>query len=399
MSGPRAARRLGAAVRWAARRWTGLPLRWQLVLINGVVAVTSGIAILELIHRLPKPWFSAVMHDAASSTPAAGQAMFEAAVDRQVIPAIAIAVVLALGLNLLTVTLALRPLSGVRRAARRLATGDTSVRVHSHRRDEIGDVARAFDEMASSLDRLEQLRLQAANDVAHELRTPIHNALGLVEAMRDGVVDAGPALLARTHGEITRLAALVGDLQRLSEAHAAGANLHRETLSLTALAQDVLEGFAAVFAERRLTYRIDAPDGSANVDADPGRLRQVVSNIVANAARYAEEGSVIDVRISRGSGRVRVELTDRGPEIPAAALPYIFERFFRVDPSRNRDSGGTGVGLAIVRDLVEAHGGLVGAASAEGTATVWFELPLRAGEPRRGAASPSPVTSPSLTRA
>jgi len=369
------------------------------VLINALVAVTSGVAILELIHRLPTPWLTEVMHDAANSTPATGQAMFEAAIDRQVIPAIAIAVVLALGLNLLTVTLALRPLSGVRQAARRIATGDTSVRVHSHRRDEIGDVARAFDEMASSLERLEQLRLQAANDVAHELRTPIHNALGLVEAMRDGVVDAGPALLARTHGEIARLAALVGDLQRLSEAHAAGAHLQREMLSLTALTEDVLESFAAVFAGRRLTYRIDAPAGPANVEADPGRLRQVVSNIVANAARYAEPGTAIEVRLTRASGRVRVELTDQGREIPAAALPYIFERFFRVDPSRNRDSGGTGLGLAIVRDLVEAHGGVVGAVSGQGKATVWFELPLRAGDRRRAANSPSPATAPRLTGA
>jgi len=201
----------------ALTSWSRLSLRWKLVLLNALVVAVAGAAVLMLVHRVASPDVGTVMHDAATApTPEMAQSTYDSAVDRQVIPAVIIAVAGALILNLLAVTMALRPLRDVREAARRLAAGDVGARVGAaagQRRDEVGEVARSFDELAAGLERLEELRRRSTDDVAHELRTPVHNLLGLVEAMRDGVVPADSATLDRAHREILRLSGLVDDLR------------------------------------------------------------------------------------------------------------------------------------------------------------------------------------------
>jgi signal transduction histidine kinase len=326
--------------------------------------------------------------------------MYDDQVNRQILPAIAIAAVVAIALNLCLVGFALRPLRTVQQASRRIARGDVSARVGLRRHDEIGEVAQAFDEMAAELERLEGLRRQATNDVAHELRTPIHNILGLVEGMRDGVFAADTSRLEQTHREVVRLRTLVDDIHLLADAQSARDRLVRGRVDLVALARDVLHSFQASLKERAIEPLVEAPREEVIADGDAARLAQVLGNIIANAVRYADRGSTLTVAVALARGVARLTVTDRGEPIPAQALPYIFERFFRADQSRTRASGGAGIGLAIARELVEAHGGTVGATSTlDGVVAVWFELPLvattKATAPGHGEPAPpdlSPVT-------
>lgn len=356
--------------------WSRLALRWKLVVLNACVVCVAGVTVLMLVHHIDSPSVASVMHDASTApTPQMAQAAYDAAVDRQVVPAVVIAAVVAIVLNLVVVTLALRPLGAVRAATRRLATGNLTVRVNSRARDDIGEVARSFDDMAAQLQHLEELRRRAADDVAHELRTPLHNILGMVEGFRDGVINPDDATLDRVHREVLRLTSLVDDLRVLADARAARLHLRRETTRLAALARDVARGFGVQVEARQLQVVVHGPpDGDVEAHVDARRIYQVLHNLVDNAVRYAQRGTEIDIAVSRVPGGVRIAVTDRGEEIPADIVPFIFERFVRADRTRGRDSGGAGIGLAIVKELIEAHGGRVGAESGDGVVTVWFEL-------------------------
>jgi signal transduction histidine kinase len=155
----------------------------------------------------------------------------------------------------------------------------------------------------------------------------------------------------------------------------------REPLQLEKLVHEVVLGFDTSLQTHRLTCQILAPQGELTVDGDAGRLGQVLANIIDNAIRSAAAGSVITVNLARHDSLVRVAVHDVGETIAADSLPHIFERFYRADPSRARGSGGAGIGLAIVKELVAAHGGIVGAESESDGVTVWFELPLGAYKP------------------
>lgn len=338
------------------RRWRGLGLRWQLVLLNlGVVAMTV-VFTLVLMHTI-------------------GEQQLMHFVEAQVYPTIAGAAALAIVLNFIVVTFAVRPLSAVRDAAQQLARGGLPARIETMRRDEIGDVAESVNELSRSLQQLEDLRRQVTNDVAHELRTPLHNLLGLIEGMCDGVIPASKDTLERSRAELSRLIMLVEDLRALSDAQLARDRMERAPLNLAALVREVMLGFETAMAKRRITYRIEGPTVDPSVDGDARRLAQVLRNIADNAVRYARSGTCMVVAITEEDRGVRVAVSDEGRVISDEALPHIFDRFFRADPSRARGSGGAGIGLAIARELVEAHGGRVGARSEARGATVWFEVP------------------------
>jgi two-component system sensor histidine kinase BaeS len=359
------------------RRWSALGLRWQLVALNIVVIAVTVVLILVLMHNIAQQQFMVIMHAAGQPVdPVAGQRAYDAAVEAQIYPTIAVAAVVAVGLSFLAVTLALRPLTAVSEATRRMARGAAPAVVETNRRDEIGGVADSVNALAQSLQRLEELRRQVTNDVAHELRTPLHNLLGLIEGMRDGVFAASPARLRQAHAEVGRLISLVEDLRGLSEAQLAGDRMAREPLNPETIVREVIAGFAASMARRDLTCEIEAPEKGLVVEGDAGRLGQIVGNVVDNAIRYARVGTVIRIKIAPRRGTcVRVSIHDTGDTLDDASLPHIFERFFRADPSRTRGSGGAGIGLAIVKELVTAHGGDVGASNEADGVTVWFELP------------------------
>ena len=374
------------------RRWRRLGLRWQLVVLNIIVVAVTGLLIIVLMHNIAQQEFMVIMHAAGQPVdPAAGQRAYDAAVEAQIYPTIAVAALVAVGLSFGAVTLALRPLSAVRVATQRMARGDAPALVETNRRDEIGGVAESVNELAQSLQRLEELRRQVTNDAAHELRTPLHNLLGLIEGMRDGVIPASPARLQQAHAELGRLITLVEDLRGLADAQLARDRMRRDPLELVPLIREVVLGFDVPMRHRNLTCQIEAPESGLVVDGDAGRIGQVVGNIVDNALRYARDGSVITVSVHQRGPSARVAVHDIGERIDEHSLPHIFERFFRADPSRARGSGGAGIGLAIVKELVGAHGGDVGAESNEHGVTVWFELPLRSPDP-------DPAMQPGSTR-
>jgi len=269
----------------------------------------------------------------------------------------------------------LQPLSDMAEGARRIAHGDYATRVRATATDEVGELGRAFNAMADDLARIESLRKTMVADVAHELRTPLTNMRGYLEALRDGVVASDPETFTMLEAEAVRLVRLVEDLSALTRADAAKGSLRFEPVDLGALLREAAGLYATRFAEKGISLDVAADGAPGAVRGDKAWLLTVMRNLLDNALRYTPAGGTAAVAVGRDAGTARVTVTNTGVEIPAAELPFVFERFYRVDKSRSRDSGGAGIGLAIVKQLVEAHGGQVGAESGAGATRVWFELP------------------------
>jgi signal transduction histidine kinase len=253
----------------------------------------------------------------------------------------------------------MRPLRSLQSAAQQVAAGDLTARVPVRNRDELGTLAESFNQMASGLDHQQQLRQQMVADIAHELRTPISVIQGTLEAMLDGILQPDLAEVRDLHTETRRLSRLVDDLRMLSLADAGQLALVRGPLDLAGLVESVV-GRMAPLAETRgveLAAQVERP--VPPVDGDADRLAQVLTNLIDNGLRYTPSGGHVTVSLKHQGGRLRLAVADDGPGIPAEELPYIFERFWRGDRSRSRHSGGSGIGLAIVRQLVELHGGTV----------------------------------------
>jgi two-component system, OmpR family, sensor histidine kinase BaeS len=239
----------------------------------------------------------------------------------------------------------------------------------------------AFNQMAATLERVERLRTALVEDVAHELRTPLTGLRGYTEALADGVIEPTPETLQTIHAEIERLTRLVQDLDALarrdSEAHARV----RAEIDLDTVVRRALALAEPDLAARSIAVRVEAEPDLPRLVAEPDAIGQVIANLVHNAGRYTVDGGEITVRLRSDGSAINCSIANTGPEIPAVELPLIWERLHRVDRSRARSTGGAGIGLAIVRDIVEAHGGDVGATSAAGLTTVWFRLPLDAPAP------------------
>ncbi len=280
-----------------------------------------------------------------------------------------------------------RPLDVLATGAHRLAQGDLAHRVPEDRGDEIGDLARAFNSLARSLQRNEELRRNMVGDIAHELRTPLAILRGQLEAAQEDAAALRPEVLLSLQDEVLRMTRLVNDLRELSLAEAGQLPLRKERLDLAALARAVV-GVIGPEAERlAIDLRVEEAAGVPPVEADPDRVKQVLLNLLTNALRHAgQDGRVtIDVVPGQGPGghgaeggpAAVVRVTDSGPGVPTEDLPHIFDRFYRADQARTRAAGGTGLGLAIVKGFVEAHGGAVGAENAPGGgACFWFSLPV-----------------------
>jgi signal transduction histidine kinase len=258
-----------------------------------------------------------------------------------------------------------------------MEAGDLSQRVQNLSTDEIGGLGHAFNAMASSLQQAEQLRRNMVGDVAHELRTPLSNLQGYLEALRDKVIEPTPDVISSLHEESLLLNHLVNDLQELSLAEAGQLKLVRQPTALAGIVQQVVALIQPAAAAKKLTLCVDVPDDLPLVNVDGGRIAQVVRNLLDNALAYTPEGSTIGVE-GRGEGsEVRVSVRDTGLGIEPDKLPHVFERFYRADPSRTRATGGTGLGLVIVKQWVEAHGGHVWAESTPGAGSTFsFTVPV-----------------------
>lgn len=271
-----------------------------------------------------------------------------------------------------------KPVRALTIAAGAVAAGQFSRRVAAGPNDEIGDLARAFNAMAGSLERAEQARREMTADIAHELRNPIAVLQGSLEAVVDGVLPPTPENLQPLLEQTQVLARLVDDLRTVALAEAGHLSLQREPADPAEVAQTAVAQFQAAAEARGIGLTLEAPPGLPAVMLDRQRIIQVLGNLLSNALRHTPPGGSVTCQVSTGDGSVQFAVRDTGAGIPPEALPRIFERFYRADAARARADGGTGLGLTIAKQLVEAHGGRIEARSAPGQgATVLFSLPLQ----------------------
>jgi signal transduction histidine kinase len=309
--------------------------------------------------------------------PQSRESTFIERVNRGIVMTVIVAVVFATFAGLLGLRRALKPIEALTAAARRMEGGDRDARVVVHTRDEIGELAHAFNAMADSVARTERLRRDLVSDVAHELRTPLTNLRCQIEALQDGLTTADPRALASLHEETLLLGRLIEDLQQLALAEAGQLRLVLSPLDVREAAQSTLEALAARAASDGVTLTNEVPNGLPPVQADPERVGQILRNLLDNALRHAPEGGHVSVGARQVEGAIELFVRDDGPGIAAEHLPNLFERFYRTDASRARATGGSGLGLAIVRQLVTAHGGRVRVESTPGQgATCFFTLPI-----------------------
>ena len=269
-----------------------------------------------------------------------------------------------------------RPLRALTAAAQRMRDGEVTARVLVRRRDEIGRLADAFNDMAASRAQVERLRTDLISDIAHELRTPLSNIRGWLEATQDGVSEADDALVASLLEEAMMLHHIVDDLQDLAMADAGTLRLHPEPVSVPDLLAQVRAAHGARADQAQVTLSVLSA-GEPELLADPVRLRQMVDNLVTNAVRHTPAGGTVTASCRTDGGDVVIEVADTGSGISAEDLPHVFDRFWRAEKSRSRQTGGSGLGLSIVRKLAEAHGGTVTATSTLGTGSTFvLRLPV-----------------------
>jgi signal transduction histidine kinase len=299
-----------------------------------------------------------------------------------------IAAIIALGLARIIARGLTQPLRDMAEAARKMARGEYGHKVRVRSRDESGQLAEAFNRMSGEMESLERLRRELVANVSHELKTPIQALRGHLENLMDGVEELNPGLLAVMVRQSERLSRLVDEVLDLSRLESGAAPLHLEPVLLAPLVDRVLMEVGVARAGRYLDVRNEVDQGLPPVEADRERIHQVLFNLLDNAFRFTPPGGRVTVRAECRGETCRVSVADTGPGIPAEHLPFVFERFYRVDQSRSREDGGTGIGLAIARSVIEAHGGSIWAESSVGHGSTFrFVLPLVAsGEAKRQAA-------------
>ena len=286
---------------------------------------------------------------------------------------------------LLVSLLSRRLLTSVRRltaAAQQLGKGDLSQRVAVSGRDEIGELTSTFNAMAEGLENAERQRRNMVADVAHELRTPLSNIRGYVEAVRDGVLEADAETIESIHRQTMYLSKLVEDLRLLAETEAADFQLDLEPGLLAEVVSRSVEAFRPQAQSKGIELAFEAGADRAKlsgrlVSIDRTRIEQVMNNLLQNAVEHTTEGGRIDVSVAESDETVSVTVADTGEGISSEHLPHVFDRLYRADPSRTRSTGGAGLGLTIAKQLIEAHGGTIRVESTEGEGSRFtLTLPL-----------------------
>ncbi|CAN5891820.1 HAMP domain-containing sensor histidine kinase [soil metagenome] len=266
------------------------------------------------------------------------------------------------------------PLREMAAAAKTMARGDYSKRVTATSRDEVGDLSRAFNAMASELEQVERMRRDLVANVSHELRTPISALQAVLENLIDGVEEPDPVTFTTMHEQVRRLGRLVSQLLDLSRLESGAVPLQRINFRLEDLLQQAVRESKLHAHNVQLTVDVIPMDLSA--DGDPERIHQVVANLIENAVRHSPGDGAVSVSAYGNERRVTIEVADEGPGIPQNEASRVFERFYRADAARTSTQGGTGLGLAIARWIVDLHGGQIRVESSEPTGCrVVVELP------------------------
>ena len=273
------------------------------------------------------------------------------------------ALVAGLFTSIILTRLILKPLHEITQSSQRIASGHYDERVAVPRSDELAMVATHFNQMAEALEQIEQQRVNLIGNVSHELRTPLTGIEGYLEGMMDGLLPSNTETYAQMYQEVRRLRRLVDDLQALSRVEAGQVSLRIVSINLVPLLARVVSQLKPQAEAQCLTITIEGTQDEVWVKADEDRTAQILFNLIGNAIRYSPEGGQVTLRLRLRQHFAEVACQDKGVGIPAESLPYIFERFYRVDSSRSRSSGGSGVGLTISRHLAWAMGGDLTASS------------------------------------
>jgi len=288
-----------------------------------------------------------------------------------------VTVVIAVGLGFLFSRLITGPMRRLTLSARKIATGDFSQRVPKSTDDEVGEVSAAFNTMAEQLEKKEKGRRQLLADIAHELRNPLSIIQGNLEAWLDGVIAPAPKQIASVYDETVLLSRLITDLRDISLAEAGQLKLYRKVTDLSEFIPAEVAGVQSRCQEKQISISAELPAGLPSVFIDSDRIRQVLHNLIDNALRYTPAAGTIKIGANHtATDGVTVSVADSGRGIDAEDLPHVFDHFYKVDRSRHRGHGGAGIGLAMVKQLVELHGGKVWVESKRGKgSTFYFTLP------------------------
>lgn len=304
------------------------------------------------------------------------EATFLTSVNRALWLAVLIAGLTALLLALLFSSALVKPLHTLKAAAGRMEQGDLNQRVTIKGKGEVSALAHAFNTMAESLSRSEQAHRNLVSDVAHELRNPLMNIRGYLELLQDQTLEPTPETIASLYEETSLLSRLVADLQDVSLAEAGQLHLKRQALSLEEVVSQAAQMAQPSLARKDLALHVCLPPNLPDIEADQERVAQILRNLFSNAITHTPDKGKICITASACESLVRISVQDTGTGIAPEHLPYLFERFYRVDASRTRATGGTGLGLAVVKQLVQAHGGQITVTSLPGQGSCFtFTLP------------------------
>ncbi len=314
----------------------------------------------------------------APAAPTAAQEQFQFVVEESLLVAGFAALAAAIIVSLYVSRRIVEPLQELSLVSRRLAQGYYRERTVIQSDDEMADLSSSINQLADALEQTEQRRLTLLADVAHELRTPLTTIEGYMEGLIDSVIEPEAETFALIQHEATRLKWLIQELALLSRAEAGQLRVETKPVALQEIIQNVVIQFRPQFTAQEVTLDLELPDAPTIVRADPDRIEQVLINLLANALQYTPPEGTVTIEVTPSDYFAQVEIRDSGIGIPSEHLPHIFERFYRVDKSRTRRSGGTGIGLTIARHLVYAHGGEIWAESSGigHGAHFYFTLPM-----------------------
>lgn len=309
---------------------------------------------------------------------------FRTAVTEATLIALSAASLIAVAISALISRRVISPVRDMMRASGQIAQGNYSRRVSLPANrpladlDEMGQLAYGFNQMAAQLEESDALRRQLIGDVTHELITPLTVIKGSMEGLIDGVLPPEPATFQQIAHDAARLQRLVTDLQELSRVEAGAYELHLQPVNLGTLMSNIANHLRRQFEDKGVQLQVHLPPGLLMVEIDPDRISQVLINLIGNALQYTPTDGRVDVSAQRKNDGVLFIVADTGAGVAAEQIPHLFTRFYRVDKSRARASGGSGIGLTIARYLVEAHGGRIWAESrgvGQGSQFMFF-LPL-----------------------
>lgn len=303
---------------------------------------------------------------------------FQASFREALLWAAAVALLVALILSLVISQRVVAPVHAMMIASRGIAEGNYDKRVGSHGSDELGQLAQSFNQMATELERTEDMRRQLIGDVAHELRTPLTVIKGSMEGLEDGILPASSETYELILHEAERLNHLVDDLQELSRVEAGAYEMNLSSVQISSLTETIKKRLGYQFQEKGISFQSNIPTNLPLIQADEHRIIQVLTNLLTNALYYTPKGGEVRLEASVLDEAVQISVIDNGIGIPPEHLKNIFTRFYRVDKSRSRHAGGSGIGLTITKHLVEAHGGKIWVESEgkdQGSAFI-FKLPV-----------------------